>query len=77
MAGLFNFPPNDLRNQLLNEILQSPTRRLFLHNIHHPFPNLSNLRRLRIRRLLHLIRSSLGKCNNKDSQQVAIRRLDV
>ena len=77
MARLFNFPSNDLRNQLLNEILQRPTCRLLLHNIHHPFPDLSNLRRLRIRCLLHLIRSSFRECNDKDSQEVSIRRLDI
>jgi len=77
VARLFNFPSNDLWNQLLNEILQRPTCRLLLHNIHHPFPNLSNLRRLGVRRLLHLIWSSLSECNNKDPQEVSICRLDI
>ena len=77
MARLFNFPSNDLGNQFLDKVFQRPTRRLLLHNIHHPFPDLSNLRRLGIRRLLHLIGSSLSECNDKDSQEVAVRCLDV
>ena len=72
MTRLFNLPSNNLRNQLLDEILQGPTRSLFRHDFHHPFPNLPDLRRLSIRRLFDLIWSTFCECNDKNSQQIAI-----
>jgi hypothetical protein len=77
MARLFNFPSNDLRNQLLDKVFQRPTSRLLLHDIHHPFPDLSNLRCLSIRRFLNLVWSSFGEGNDKNSQEVAVSGLDV
>jgi len=77
VTSLLNFSSNNLRNQLLDKVLQCPTRSLLTHNIRHPFPDLTNLRALSIRRLLNLIRSTFRKRNDKNSQKVAIRRLDI
>lgn len=67
MTRLLNLSPNDFRNQLLHKVLQRPTGSLLGHDIHHPFPNLPDLRRLSIRRLLDLIWSTLGECNDENT----------
>jgi hypothetical protein len=67
MTRLLNLSPNDFRNQLLHKVLQRPTGSLLGHDIHHPFPNLPDLRRLSIRRLLDLIWSTLGECYDENT----------
>ena len=77
MAAFLDLPSNNLRNQLLHEILQCATCSLLGHDIHHPFTDLSNLSTLGIRRLLNLILTTLRKRNNKNTQKISVRRLDI
>ena len=67
MARLFNLSSNDFRNQLLHKVLQCAAGGLLGHDVHHAFPNLPDLRRLSIRRLLDLVWSTFGECNDKDT----------
>ena len=51
---LLDLATDRLRHELLHELLQVAARRLPGHDLEHLFPDLTNLRRLRVGGLLHL-----------------------
>jgi hypothetical protein len=77
MTRLLDFPSDNLRNQLLHEILQSAGRSLLTHNLHHPFTNLPNLGSLCISCLLDLIWSTFCECNDENSKEISIGCFDI
>lgn len=77
MTALLNFPSDNFRNQLLDKVLQGSTCSLLAHNVHHSLADLTNLSGLSISRLLDLIWSAFGECNNKDTQEVSVGGFDI
>src|SRR5271163_861134 len=77
MTRLLDFPSDNLRNQLLHEILQSPRCSLLTHNLHHSFTNLPDLGSLCIRCLLDLVWSTFSKCNDKNSKEISVGCFDI
>jgi hypothetical protein len=77
MTTFLDFPSNDLRDQLLHKLLEGPARGLLGHDIGHSLADLPYLRRLRVRSLLHLILTTFGERDDEDSQEIAVRGLDV
>ena len=77
VAALLDFPSNNLWNQFLDKVLQCSTGSLLAHDIHHSLANLTDLSGLSISRLLDLIWSTLGECNDKDTQEVSVGGLDI
>lgn len=75
-AHLLNLAANDLRDDLLNELLEVARRSLTLHHLEHLFADLANLRRLGVGRLLDLVRALLGEADRKQTQQVTVGGLD-
>ncbi len=75
--GLFDLSANRLRHKLLYELLQVTRRRLAVHDLEHFLSDLSDLRRLRVRRLPDLVRATLGERDGEKSDEVAIGRLDI
>ena len=77
LGGLLNLPSNALRNKLLHELLELGTLSLPLHDLDHLGSDLSDLRRLGVRRLLDLVLRSLGETNGEQSENVAVGGSDV
>ena len=77
VAALLNLSSDDLRNQFLNKVLQCSTCGLLAHDVHHSLADLTDLGGLSIGRLLDLVWSAFGECNDKDTQEVSVGGLDV
>ena len=76
LRRLLDLAPNDLGNQLCRQARQRTARRFPLHDLDHLLPDKPDLRRLSIRSLFDLIRSSLRERNSEDSKQMIIGRFD-
>ena len=76
LGSFLNLPTNHLRNQLGGQLRKRTGRRFALDNLHHLLANGSNLRRPRIRRLLDLIRTSVGEGDSKETKQIIVGGLE-
>lgn len=76
-ARLLNLSPNRLGHKLLYQLFQVTARRLLSHNLKHLPPDLSNLRRLCIRRLAHLRLPPLREPDREETKEVPVGRLDI
>ena len=74
---LLDLPSNCLWYKLLHQLLQVTARCLPCHNLEHFLPDLSNLTRLRIRRLAHLGLAAFGESDGEEAEEVTISRLDI
>jgi hypothetical protein len=74
---LLDFPPNRLRDELLNQLLQVTTRCLARHDLEHLLPDFADLRGLRVGGLLHLRRPTLGETNGEEAEDVTVGRLHI
>ena len=75
--GLLDLSANRFRHKLLYELLQVTRRRLAVHDLEHFLSDLPDLRRLCVRRLPDLVRATLGERDGKESDEVAIGRLNI
>jgi len=76
-GGLFDLTANRFWHKLLYEFLQVARRGLAVHDLEHLLSDLPNLRCLCVCRLPDLVRATLGERDGKESDKVAIGRLDV
>ena len=77
MTALLDLSSNNLRNQFLDKVFQCSTCGLLAHDVHHSLADLTDLGGLSVGRLLDLIWSAFGECNDKDTQEVSVGGLDV
>ena len=76
LSGLLNLTTNDLGNQLLGELGEGACAGVAGHNLHHLLADSPDLRRLGVCGLLDLVRSSLGKGNAEETEEVVVGGLD-
>lgn len=77
LARLFNGLANRVGNELLNNSLQIAAAHLGSHNLKHALADVADLGRLGVAGLGDLLGAALGKGDAEETQQVAIRSLDV
>lgn len=77
VASLFDFLANDFREKLEVQVLQVALARLFGHDRCHLFTDGTDLRGLRVARLLDLVRALLGESDAEEADRVAVRGLDI
>lgn len=77
LRRLLDLAADDLGDELLDELLEVAAGGLALHDLEHLPPDLADLGRLGVRRLLDLVRAPLGEADGEDADEVAVGRLDV
>lgn len=77
LARLFNGLADRVGNQLLHDSLQVGRADLSSHNLKHALADGADLRRLGVAGLGDLLGAALGEGNAEETQQVAVRGLDV
>jgi hypothetical protein len=77
LARLLNLPADNLRDELVHQLLQVAARRLAHHNLEHLLANLPDLTRLGVGGLLNLVRPLLSEADREETEEVAIGGLDV
>ena len=77
LASLLNLGTNELRDELVDQLLQVARCGLSGHDLEHLLANLANLGRLGVGGLLDLVDALLGEGNGEEAEQVAVRCLDI
>jgi len=76
LGSLLDISSDSLWDQLGGQLTQSAVASLPRHDVHHLLPDRPNLRALRVRGLLDLIRSAFGETDGEQSEQVIVGGLD-
>ena len=76
LGGLLNLATHDLGNELLGELAESAAAGLTGHDLDHLLPDLPDLRRGGVGRLLDLVGSPLGEGTGEKSEEVVVGSLD-
>lgn len=76
LSALLNLAPNDFRDELGGELGQVASRGFTGDDVGHLLPDLPNLRRPRVGRLLDLVGPSLGETDGEDADEVVVSGLD-
>ena len=76
-CSLLDLTADRLRNELQHQLLQVTAGRFPGHDLEHLFPDLPDLRRLRVRRLANLRWPTLGEADREEAEEVAVGRLHV
>mmetsp|Transcript_69013 Transcript_69013/g.125938 ORF Transcript_69013/g.125938 Transcript_69013/m.125938 type:complete len:245 (+) Transcript_69013:194-928(+) len=77
LSLLLDLFPNSLRNELLYQIAQWALSGLGSHDVSHLLADLANLCRLSVAVGLHLVLTSLGECEGKQTHDEAICGLHI
>ena len=76
-TGLLDFLSNDLRNELVDKLLQVASGSVLSHDLDHLSTNLSDLSRLGVAASLNLVHSLLRERDAEDSKVVVVGGLDI
>jgi len=76
LGGLLNLAAHDLGDELLGELAEGAAAGLAGHDLDHLLPDLPDLRRAGVRRLLDLVGPPLGKGNGEKTEEVVVGGLD-
>lgn len=76
LGALLNLTANHLGDELAGELAESAVLSLTRHDIRHLLPNLPNLRRACVGRLLDMVGSSLCEGDAEEAEEVVVGSLD-
>lgn len=77
LRRLLDLTADNLRDELLNELLEVARGGLTLRDLEHLLTDLTDLRRLSVGRLLDLVRALLGEADGEEADEVTVGGLDV
>lgn len=77
LRRLLDLTADNLRDELLNELLEVARGGLTLRDLEHLLADLTDLRRLSVGRLLDLVRALLGEADGEEADEVTVGGLDV
>jgi hypothetical protein len=77
LRRLLDLTADNLRDELLNELLEVARGGLTLRDLEHLLADLTDLRRLSVGRLLDLVRATLGEADGEEADEVTVGGLDV